>query len=338
VDNLAPTIAAIDLEHVLFSALRLAHLLLAGLVVAVTVITWATIRMLRRPARRTFAWAMARGVPADPSELDQPRAFDTITVRSAGLDLAAWSIAGDDPNGPAVISTPGWGDSRINALPRLEALAPHARRVIAWDPPGQGESGGNCGLGITEPTHLDTILDTLIDDDTPVVLHGWSLGGGVSIHAAAMRLDAGRASPRIVGVIAECPYRLPTTPARNVVRASHLPWTPTGPLAYRLLAMTLAGRPPWRADWPGFDRAEHARTLARHKTPLLVVHGERDPVSPFEDGRAIAEAAGAFGALATVPDGRHNSLWREPRERGVCVDAVSGFLKRLAGRPLSQPG
>jgi len=296
-------------------------ILLVGLLVMVAAMTLWTIRRLRRPPRRTFASAVARGQPSDPSELPTPRAFEawplSCRVRGRSMELPVWDIAGDDPLGPVIVCTPGWSDSKLGALQRMAALAPACSRVLAWDPPGHGEAPGRCTLGTHEPEALGALLDALSDEALArgVVLFGWSLGAGVAIVTAARR----GADGRIMAVIAEAPYRLPMTPARNVVRLSGMPWTPNGPLAFTILGVSLGVGPRWN----GFDRADYAGRLA---CPLLVLHGTADAVCPIEDGRAIARAA-TRGAVIAIEGADHNNLWTDERFRPQSVRATIDFIR-----------
>lgn len=294
-----------------------------GLVVAIAGATWWTIRRLRIPPRRTYASAVARGLPADPSELDTPRAFESWSlscrVHGASVELPVWDIEGDDPDGPVVVCTPGWGDSKIGALARMSGLAPAASRIIAWDPPGHGEAPGRCLLGAHEHEALGAIIDRLSDEAQArgVILYGWSLGAGVSIVAGAEHAD----DPRILGVIAEAPYRLPMTPARNVIRLAGMPWTPNGPTAFALLGVTLGVGPTWR----GFDRAIHAARLSQ---PMLVLQGTLDAVCPVDDGRTIARAA-PQGVFIAIQAGDHSDLWTDERFRPQCERATIDFIRSV---------
>lgn len=265
--------------------------------------------MLTHPPRRTYGSAVARGRPGDPSELPTPRPFSSWTFRSRGMDLPVWEIAGDRPDGPAVILTHGWADSRIGALARVAAIAPAASRIIAWDLPGHGEAPGICRLGGAEAEDLLALIER-VDGPAGVALYGWSLGAGASIAAA------GRAA--VLGVIAEAPYRLPATPARNVLRARGMPWRTT--LRPALWAVRLAGAPGLRDA--AFDRAALA---AKVSCPLLVLHGEMDAVCPLDDGRAIAGAA-PYGRLVVIPGGGHNDLWTDDRFAPRSAEAVRAFL------------
>jgi len=299
------------------AAVRLIPLMLIGFGVAYTSVVWFIVRRLRNPPRRTYSWAVARNVPGDPGELDDPRDFESWTLRWSNahrraLELPVWEIAGDDADGPAVVCTPGWGDSRVGALVRIGALLPHASTVVTWDPPGLGEADGRCALGTVEHRALAALVERVrAATSRPIVLYGWSLGAGVSLAAAA-------SDKAVAGVIAEAPYRLPKTPARNVLHLSGLPHRVTLSPAFACMGIRLGVG--WR--WKGFDRAAIA---ARVEAPLLVLHGSGDAVSPPEDGVAVAEAA-PRGVMAMIEGAGHNDLWTQPRFAGECAEAVRSLL------------
>jgi pimeloyl-ACP methyl ester carboxylesterase len=284
-------------------------LLLVGLGVAWGGCVAYTAWILTHPPRRTYASAVSRGRPGDPSELDGPREFRAWTLEIRGLRLPVWTIEGDLPaGGPTIVLTHGWADSKIGALARIAALSPVASRLIAWDLRGHGEATGTCGLGLRETGDLLALLEQL-DEDGPVILYGWSLGAGTSIAAALER--------PVAAVIAESPYRLAATPARNVLRARGLPWRATLPPAL-LAAGAASGDPFYRC----FDRASLAARLRR---PLLVIHGSEDVICPIEDGRAIAAAAPA-GRLVEIPEAGHNDLWTDERFAAACAAAVQAAV------------
>jgi uncharacterized protein len=289
----------------------LAILLALGGIIYALILILGTNWKLRHPPRRTYAAALARNLPSDPSELETPLAYESWTFRSRNFDLPVWDITGLNAQGPVIILTPGWGDSRIGALVRTPYLAEHASRIIAWDMLGHGEAPGTSTLGIREPQDLCALIEHLA---CPVVLFGWSLGAGVSIVAAT---DPNTSS-QVRAVIAEAPYRYPETPARNVLKAAHLPsgFSLTG--AMWTLGLTGKGR-------REFDRCAHA---ARLSCPLLVIHGEYDTVCPAEDGRAIADAA-PNGTYVQIDSGDHNRLWTDPGMLEQVTIATETFLAPL---------
>ena len=311
----------------------LAALLAAGLAGAFLLTAWTLARRLSHPPRRGYAWALARKAPADPSELTPPRGFTEWTLEWRGWELPVWEMAGDDASGPTLVLTPGWGESRVVGLARAAALAPACARVVLWDPPGLGSSRprgkatarGPFLMGTAEHRALRALLRRLDEGpDTGVILFGWSAGAGTSIVAAAMADggDDADATPgaRIIGVIAEAPYRLPWTPARNVTRSIGMPWAVVGPFVFACLGVRLRVGPWWR----GFDRASHA---ARLRVPMLVLHGDADTVCPIADGEAIARASGSRGTFVRIAGGGHLDLWTDPGHRGACAAASARFMR-----------
>ncbi len=299
--------------------LGLVGLLGAGLLLGIGVMIAWTATVLARPPRRTYASSLAKGLPGDPGELrDRPRPFESWTLDRRGVLLRVWEIAGDEPRGPAVVLTHGWGSSRIGALTRLGPLLARSSLVVAWDLRGHGESGGSCTHGVHEVDDLLALIDR-IDQRRPIVLMGWSLGAGVSIAVAAR-------SSRVTGVVAECPYRHVRTPAQNMMIAMGMPWRLNLGPALGLLALIQRCPGLGRASGP-FDRAADA---ARLNCPLLVLHGTEDPVSPLDDGRSIAAAA-PKGRFVAVGGGGHSGMWVDARTAPACETAVASFLDDLAG-------
>ena len=306
--------------------LGLLSLLGVGLAVALSLAVWYVMHRISHPPRKTYAWAVSRGLPSDPGELDAPLEFNaceqSLRVGNASKLFPVWEIRGEAPDGPVVIFTPGWGDSRIGLLPRLGALRGHASTIIAWDPPGHGDAPGTWSKGVREPAMLLELADEAWrSSGKQCVLMGSSAGGGVSVAAAALDAQRPEGERAIIGVIAEAPYRHAPVPARNVIRSTNQPWALNGPIAFALMGIIEGVGPRWR----GFDRAELAATL---RVPVLVLHGDQDAVCPVDDGRDIAAASG--GELAVIAGGGHNDLWTNEAFGLQSADAVELFMRSLS--------
>lgn len=304
-------------------------LLAAGLGVFAAAVIGFTLRALTRPPRRTYSWAVARGVPGEPPEVRVPWGrveYLSWSFASRGRDLPVWDIRGARPDGPTAVLTHGWGDSRVVALSRLPALLACCRRVVMWDLPGHGDAPGACTLGTRECDDLVALLERLGTAE-PLVLYGSSLGAGVSVVAAAR--DGARLG--IVGVIAEAPYRVPRVPAERVLALRGLPWRWNLPAVMAMVGLRNGYGLSWlsRAGAGGFDRALHASRLS---VPLLVIHGSDDEVCPIEDGRAIAAAVPeGRGRLLEIAGASHNNLWTDDRCIPACAAAVAEFVGALGG-------
>lgn len=284
----------------------ISFLLICGLIYLCTLVA-AMMWRLTHPPRRTYSFAVSRGIAGAPDELDPPLPFEQWAFVSRSRTLNVWDMTGRSPAGPAIIFTHGWGDSRIGSLVRAARLADFASRMIAWDLPGHGEAPGICRLGRSEAADLKALIDHLA---CPVVLYGWSMGAGLSIEAGC--------DQRVRAVIAEAPYRFQDVPACRVLRAAGLPCGWTLDLALTLLGMSAKSR-------QQFDRAAHA---ARLTCPLLVLHGTEDEICPIDDGRAIAAAA-RHARLVEIEGGDHNGLWIEPAWAKACTQAVRGLLAEV---------
>lgn len=293
-------------------------LLALGLFICWILIVFYTLWGLVHPPRKTYASAVRRGLPGEPNELDEPREFEEWSFNSRGNELVAWDITGDNPAGPVCVFTHGWGNAKLDALVRLEPFVKHCSRIVAWDMPGHGESEGRSDLGVGEVDDLVALVDE-VSPDAPIVMFGWSLGAGVSI-AAATRLG-----DRVRALIAEAPYRLAYTPAKNVVSQSAQPWRTTLGPGFAFMGLLRKRSPLWAGKWAPFDRAELAKALT---CPLLVLHGTDDTISPHADGQDIAEAA-PNSTLHTIEDGSHNTLWIEESWRESASDAVDSFLSEV---------
>jgi pimeloyl-ACP methyl ester carboxylesterase len=319
-------------------------LLAVGLLVGWAMLVAFTAYLLSHPPRRGYAYALARNLPGDPSEIVVIRPdgqtqrglpFEQWTFAARGSALPVWDVAGLDPAGPAIIITHGWGDSRVVMLSRLASLAPLASRIVMWDLPAHGDApAGRFTLGLREHEDLLALIETLVrrtraepdNPARPIVLYGASLGAGASIVAAT---HAGSLPLPPAAVIAEAPYRVPSVPARNVFRIRAMPYRTNLPPAIALLGLRFGAGVSWAISPTagGFDRALHAAKLPG-RLPLLLLHGSLDPICPIEDGLAIAAAA-PNSHTAIIENAGHNNLWTDPCFGPRCAAAVREFLPAI---------
>ena len=303
-------------------------LLLAGLAIAYALSVLYVAYALTHPPRRGFTYAVSRGLATGPEAHNLK--FTEWAFRSRGTDLPVWEIEGGDAAGPLVIATPGWGESRVSMLPRAAAIVPLCSRLILWDLPRHADvRGGRFTLGAREPEDLRGLIDSVAGSrreaiERPIVLYGFSLGGGVSI-------AAGVGDERIAGVIAESPYRLPQTPAARVMASRGFPHRFNLPVALWLLGHRFGLGSRFLRSGPGgaFDRCLPAAKLS---VALTVGHGDADPICPVQDGREIA-AAGQHGQFVGIPGGGHLDLWTDDRFRPLVITAIREALLRASSGP-----
>ena len=243
-----------------------------------------------RPPRRTLGWAMGRGLPLGPEDLDRPGILRTLRCAD-GVELPWWEVAGDaGVAGADVVLVHGWGRSRWDSLARVPSVAPVAARVACLDLRGHGEAPrGGTRLGDGDQEDVLALLGELAAaaPGRSRLLVGHSMGAGVAIRAAA------QAGPEAVqGVIALAPYESLRTPIEARLRLRGFPARPWAWLSVKLLRL-LGRRDP-----------SASAGAAALRVPLLVVSAVEDQVSPASEGRAIAAAAGA-GAFHAFPGADH---------------------------------
>jgi pimeloyl-ACP methyl ester carboxylesterase len=286
-------------------------LFLAAYAVIVAVGTVALIHHMQSPPRYTYATALARREPTDPRDMGL-EAIDRVIRLGDGAKTQAWIIAGElAPRvGPTIILSHGLADSRYGSLSRVPLLLPHASRIVLYDLRGHGESSARKStLTAKEPDDLLHVMNEL-DDGSPIVLMGHSMGAGISMVVAARE----KSDPRIAGVIAEGGYRWPMETIAGYLR--HKGW-PAQPFVW------LAGA--HFSFWLGitnrsFDRATVAADLA---CPLLVVNGANDVISPRESAKQVADAA-ERGRIEFIEGAAHSDLAIVNKER--YADVLRGFF------------
>ncbi len=273
---------------------------------------------LTHPHRQTYASALARNLPGDPSELNPQIDFEERAVGGTAGELNLWVIKGRNPDGPRVVLTHGWGSSRQGALKRLEPILAYASQIVAWDLPGHGDSQGGTNLGATEHLDLQRVIESFEDWDTrETVLYGWSMGSGISLAYAS---EFG-STLSLLGLICESPYIHPITPARNVIRLRGVPFR----LNLRPTMALLGLRFGVGIKWNGFARDELARTV---KQPILVVHGSDDPVCPIQDAHRLVDGASS-ATLELIPGGGHNNLWTDDVFKAQMNESFGRFFESL---------
>ncbi|MDA0296640.1 MAG: alpha/beta hydrolase [Planctomycetota bacterium] len=285
--------------------------------IVVILMVLATMREATRPMRRTMGWALGRGMPTDPGDVDAP--FESWEIdRPGGVRLPVWDVPGHFDDGPILVMIHGWGRSRLTWLPHLEDWRRRGSRVVMVDLRGHGDAEPDgAGLGDTDVEDLVTLLDRLdAPEEKAIIVIGRSLGATVAILAAAQ-------TDRIDGVVAVAPYETLRVPLRQRLRLRGLPSSYVSWLAIQGLRII--------RRHPRSTRAAAART----QIPILVVLGDADPISPPGDAIAIAEAApeGRREIVAGAGHGNHWDLARERLDAAVdqlILDASTSHAESIA--------
>ncbi len=275
-------------------------------------------------------------------------ALDSDRFTAAGGGLALLRRRWSGPRTERVIAlVHGFAEhsGRYDGVARR--LVQRGFRVHAFDQRGHGESEGPRNHADRFELLLDDIERFLAlvrgeEGATPLVLLGHSMGG-----LEAIRLLAER-RPQVAAAVASGPalalgagasrLRLALARALSAV-APRLP-VPTG------LPATGLSRDPevvraYLAD-PLISTAATARMAAelmravalgagaagRTRVPLLIIHGEADPLCDVRGSREFARAGGAGVELRTYPGLLHEVLF-EPEGPGVLDDVIDWIERRV---------
>lgn len=219
--------------------------------------------------------------------------FETLhTIRTTdGVELAAVHLPNDRAR-YTILYSHGNGEDLGNVLPVLEMIHALGFAVYAYDYRGYGASGGSANV---EGVLLDVeaayahVTGPLGVSPDRLILWGRSVGGGPTVHLAAMH------------------------PAAAMVLEA------TFTSAFCVMTH--------RAILP-FDRLCNLKLLADIRLPVLFIHGRRDRVVPFSHGPRLFAGAAEPKWHVWVDEAGHNDLWLVAPDRiaaglRALVDALS---------------
>ncbi|MEU6991708.1 alpha/beta fold hydrolase [Streptomyces sp. NPDC046465] len=206
-----------------------------------------------------------------------------------GVAIEAAYDPGPDPEGEvAVVLAHGFtGDLSRPHVQRIAGVFAQRAAVITFSFRGHGGSGGHSTVGDREVLDLAAAVAWARSlGHARVVTVGFSMGGSVVLRHAA--LHRGRTEARTDAVVAV------SAPARWYYRGTapmrRLHWVVTrraGRTVGRLGLRTRIHPHEW--DPVPLSPVESVPLIA--PTPLLIVHGDRDPYFPVDHPRMLAAAA-----------------------------------------------
>ena len=242
--------------------------------------------------------------------------YDDVLDGETG-PLPAWVFPAGDRRRWGIL-VHGRGAPRAQMLRLVPAL--HARGITALvisyrnDTPDCSDPSGRMHFGHREWRDLEVAVQAACDAGAEdVVLGGMSMGGGI-IATFLRRSDlAGRA----IASILEAPALNWGPILRHVARGRRIPsWIVPGVMTTVALQA--------RVDWKALN---HTAGEASHPSPVLLVHGDKDPVVPVELSDAYAEARPDLVTYLRVAGAGHVAAWNaDPTAYDA---AVHGFLARL---------
>ena len=216
------------------------------------------------------------------------------TVR--GRTLCGWWLDGQLNRG-VVIVTHGWGANREMMLPLARSVRDAGWRVLLFDARNHGESDDDDFSSMprfAEDTEaaIDWVRNRSDGASVPVVLIGHSVGAAAVLLVASRRRD-------IHGVISLSAFAHPEDMMRRWLAWKRLPFFPIGWYVLRHVERVIGHR---------FDDIAPVRTLPRVDCPVLLAHGQSDPIIPFEDAETLYTHRGhASVTLQPLPGGHDPS-------------------------------
>ena len=261
-----------------------------------------------------------------------------------GLSGYAWRTPGARAN---VLLTHGFAEYAERYVAHYHQLVPKLNAlgidVYGWDMRGHGRSAGARGVADLNSAVADHRAARHALTGKPLFLFGHSLGGLVT--AASVAKDANG----VAGVVLSAPALLITAPAHlRAVAGMVSVFAPSARLvppldvdglsripeeveAYRNDPMVSDTRVPAKTGATAIDVAE--RAWARYsawRTPVLVLHGEKDTATNVEGSKRFAAMIPAEDKqLVLYPEGRHELL--NDLDRDAAMETVTGWLRARLG-------
>ncbi|MEU5806801.1 alpha/beta fold hydrolase [Streptomyces sp. NPDC047718] len=212
--------------------------------------------------------------------------------------LPAWFVPAT--RGTWVIAVHGLGAGREHPMVVMPLL--HRLRLPVLALSYRGDAGAPASpdglghLGESEWRDVDAAIRyALRYGARRVVLHGWSTGAAMALHAA----ERSALADRIAGLVLDSPVLDWHATLRALVTARHTP-AALVPFAVR----AAEGRAGLRAGHqrPGEDPGGL-------RVPVLIFHGPGDALAPWEPSRRLAQARPDLVTLRTVLDAPHGAMW-----------------------------
>jgi pimeloyl-ACP methyl ester carboxylesterase len=259
------------------------------------------------------------GQPCGPHEVTTLRTADGVRLWA---QHRRHHRAGDDrpPDLGIVVAHGLTGSARRPAVQRAASALARAGGVISFDFRGHGRSDGVSTVGDQEIWDLAAAVAWARElGYQRVTTVGFSMGAAVALrHAAALGEVAAVAA--ISG-----PSRWYYRDTAGMRRVHWVIETRLGRLTGRVLRRTRIAADGWRPE-PEPPDAAAARIAP---TPLLVVHGDADPLFPVDHGRALYQAAAQPKQLWIEPGFGHAEAAATPELLG----RVGRWLHSSARQP-----
>jgi hypothetical protein len=245
--------------------------------------------------QRSLLYLPDRSAPDVTGAGLNPRAAPVTLATADGLSLLAWQAKPAAPDAPVMVYFHG---NAGHIGHRGDKLRPYLDAGWGLLLPEYRGYGGNAGSPTEHGLYADAraALDLVQAQGVPpgrILLYGESLGAAVAVQMATER--------PVGAVVLEAPFASLGASAQY-----HYPYVP--------------------ARWLVLDRYDSLAKIARIGAPLLILHGERDTITPARFGRQLFDAAAEPKEARFFPVAGHIDL----DEHGA-ADVVLDFVRRRLG-------
>ncbi|MER6998385.1 alpha/beta fold hydrolase [Streptomyces sp. NPDC000410] len=262
--------------------------------------------------RVRFTPQLYSGTPSSALGIDH----EDVEIPGELGDLPAWLVRGARTTW--IIAVHGLGAGREQSMNLMPFLTGRKFPVLALayrgDPGAPGSPDGLGHLGDSEWRDLDAAVRFAVRAGAQrVIVHGWSTGASMALHAAA----SSALRDRIAGLVLDSPM-LDWEATLRALAAAHRTPSPLLPLAVR----AAQGRTGLHSD-----RLAVAAAPDGLRVPTLIFHGPDDTFAPWQPSRDLAAARPDLVTLHTVPEAPHAAMWNADPAR--YEEALRRFLTPL---------
>jgi len=222
-----------------------------------------------------------------------PQAEEQILTTSDDEKVIIWYVAAK-PGHPVVLFFHGNGDFLAGRVDRFRAITADGTGLVALSYRGYaGSTGAPSEQGLLDDAAAAYAFTAARYKADRIVVWGFSLGTGVAVAVAA--------DHPVGKLILEAPYTSIADVAGSMFRLVPVRW---------LL------RDPFRSD----------ERIGRVNAPLLVMHGEKDPVISIHFGERLFALAHQPKQFVRFPDGGHENL-----DNYGAIETVRHFMDAPGG-------
>lgn len=258
-----------------------------------------------RLAMRAFLTPLARSIEPEEAQFLATAQSQTLSSPSGALQVYTWPAASAEA--PTVLVVHGWISHTARMADMVRALHERGLRVIAFDAPAHGRSGGTQA----DMHDFRTALQTVIAACGPV--HGVLAHSFGALSTASWLAEHRPASMRavvLVGMMRDLGYIFESFTQALALR-------PGVSARFRELIRERYGAYP--------EEVSTGEMVRRLHLPVLLVHGAADDIVPSAHAHLVSKEL-RRGRLLIAPDLGHGAPLRDPATVRQIVDFLSTQL------------